>query len=281
MASTGSALDVVALRSALVAPQGPFAALDVVASTGSTNADLCAAAAAGASDRTVLIAEEQTAGVGRLSRSWSSPSGTGLYLSVLLRPADIPLKAVGSLSVVAGLALTDLTARIGVPAALKWPNDVLAGADEPRGKCAGILSELVPLPGGEEFAIVLGIGVNVLPLADVPPGPGGLPATSLAEHGASVVERTRIAITLLTALGEREARWRAARGDLHEAEMLADYRAACSTLGRPVRVDLPGGGTLTGTAADIDPLGQLVVETADGARQTIFAGDVVHVRPQS
>lgn len=281
MGTPNSGLDAATLRSELLAPGGPFAAVDVVASTGSTNADLCSAAAEGAADRTVLLAEEQTAGVGRLSRSWSSPAATGLYLSVLLRPQGIPLKAVGSLAVVAGLALMDMAGRIGVNAVLKWPNDVLAGDENSRAKCAGILSELVPLSGGSEFAIVLGIGVNVLPLGDVPLGPGGLPATSLAEHGATTTDRTEVAVALLRALAEREYRWRSAGGDLDAAGMLADYRKHCATVGTRVRVELPGSGTLTGRAVDVDPLGQLIVETDDGARHTIFAGDVVHVRAQT
>lgn len=280
MSTPGTALDVTRLRSELVAPHGPFTALDVVASTGSTNADLSDAARAGGADRTVLLAEEQTAGVGRMSRTWSSPPGTGLYLSVLLRPGEVPLRAVGSLSLVAGLALMDLTGRIGVPAVLKWPNDVLAGAEEQRAKCAGILAELVPQSDGE-FAIVLGIGVNVLPLTDVPPGPGGLPATSLAEHGATVTDRTQVAIALLGALAEREARWRSAGGDLAEAGLADDYREHCATLDTPVRVELPEGAVLSGRAVDVDPLGQLIVAADDGARHIVFAGDVVHLRAQA
>lgn len=279
MSTPGTALDVTHLRSELVRPHGPFTALDVVASTGSTNADLCDAARRGAADRSVLLAEEQTAGVGRMSRTWSSPRGAGIYLSVLLRPGEVPLRAVGSLSLVAGLALMDLTSRLGVPAALKWPNDVLAGPEGQRAKCAGILAELVPLAGAG-FAIVLGIGVNVLPLTDVPPGPGGLPATSLAEHGATSTDRTRVAIALLRALAEREVRWRAAGGDLAEAGLVDDYRTHCATLGAPVRVELPEGALLTGRAADVDALGQLIVNAEDGVSHTIFAGDVVHLRAQ-
>ncbi|MGH3520652.1 MAG: biotin--[acetyl-CoA-carboxylase] ligase [Haloechinothrix sp.] len=280
MTTEGIPLDAARLQAELVAPNGPFTVLDVVASTGSTNADLCAAAATGAADRTVLIAEQQTAGVGRLSRSWSSPAGSGLYLSVLLRPQGVPLRGIGSLAIVAGLALMDLTSWLGVPAVLKWPNDMLLGKEEPRGKGAGILSELVPLSGSDEFAVVLGIGVNVLPMSDVPPGPGGLPAASLAEHGASSTDRAQVAITLLRAFGAREAAWRAACGDLALAELLAEYRRHCSTVDTRVRVELPGGARMTGRAADVDPLGQLIVETDDGARQTVSAGDVVHVRAQ-
>jgi len=124
------------LQQALVAPGGPFAALEVVSSTGSTNADLMDAVSTGAADRTVLLAEEQTAGRGRRSREWVSPAESGLYLSVLLRPDGVPAARLGTLAVVAAVALLR-TARdvAGVPAALKWPNDLLAGPS--LGKCAG------------------------------------------------------------------------------------------------------------------------------------------------
>lgn len=262
-------LDIARLREALVAPDGPYAALDVVVTTGSTNADLREAADAGAADRTVLIAEEQTAGVGRQARHWVSPAGAGLYLSVLLRPGDVPVSGVGSLALVAGLALTDVCGDVDVDATLKWPNDLLA-AD---GKLAGVLAELVS-PG----VVVLGIGLNVSPLGDVPPGPGGLPATSLAENGASTTDRSEIAAALLRSLAEREAAWRAAGGDLGAAGLLDEYRMACSTLDTRVEVSVPEGAPITGRAADVDAAGRLVIETDAGERTTVFAGDVVHLR---
>ncbi|MET8851409.1 biotin--[acetyl-CoA-carboxylase] ligase [Amycolatopsis sp. NPDC004625] len=250
--------------------QDRYARVDVVERTGSTNADLRKAVDEGAADRTVLLAGEQTAGVGRRARSWSSPKG-GLYLSVALRPG-VPFAALGSLSVVAGLAVRAAAASVGVDAVLKWPNDVLAGG----AKCAGILAEAV---AGDAPSVVLGIGLNVQPLGDVQPGPGGLPATSLAERGATNTDRTGVAIALLTGLDDLERRWRLAGGDLTEAGLLGDYRAHCATLGQDVEVQLPDGSSLTGRAADIDAAGQLQVDVADGRRHTVFAGDVVHVRP--
>jgi BirA family biotin operon repressor/biotin-[acetyl-CoA-carboxylase] ligase len=268
-------LDASRLRSLLLAPDGPYASVTVVERTGSTNADLRAAVASGQPDRTVLIAEEQTAGSGRRGRSWSSPPGRGLYLSVLLRPAEVPMAALGSLAVVAGLALTDVTAELGVDAVLKWPNDVLAGPD--RAKCAGVLAEAV---SSDEQAVVLGIGLNVLPLREpVRPGPGGLPATSLAEQGARLTDRTDVAALLLAALHEREVPWRRARGDLAEAGLLDDYRERCATLGRPVRLEVAGGRGRMGRAVDVDPNGALVVDEESGRRRTVYAADVVHLRP--
>jgi BirA family transcriptional regulator, biotin operon repressor / biotin---[acetyl-CoA-carboxylase] ligase len=265
-------MDAARLRAELVPP---FHALDVVRSTGSTNADLRRLAGAGGADRTVLIAEEQTAGVGRRARKWSSPAGAGVYLSVLLRPREVPFAEYGSLAIVAGLAVTDLTGELGVDAVLKWPNDVLAGAD--RGKCAGVLAEAI---AGDEGGVVLGIGLNVLPVdGGVPPNPAGLVPTSLAEAGARTTERTEIALILLSALVERESRWRAGGGDLARAGLLDDYRERCDTLGRRVRVLLPGGDELTGTARDVDSTGRLTVLAEEGRTHTVFAGDVVHLRP--
>ncbi|QWF79315.1 biotin--[acetyl-CoA-carboxylase] ligase [Amycolatopsis sp. CA-230715] len=265
------------LRAELTGNQGAYTAVDVVASTGSTNADLREAASADdpAPDRTVLIAETQTAGVGRRARRWSSPKGAGLYLSVLLRPHEVSFANLGSLAVVAGLAVHDTATAVGVDAVLKWPNDVLAGPD--RAKCAGILAEAV---AGEEFAVVLGIGLNVRPLGErVPSGPGGLAATSLAEQGATVTDRTEIAVKLLTAFAEREARWRAAAGDLARAGLLDAYRVHCATIGQDVKIMLPDGGSLVGTATGVDGAGQLTLTALDGTARTVFAGDVVHLRP--
>jgi len=248
-----------------------YAKIDVVERTGSTNADLRKALDDGAADRTVLLAEEQTAGVGRRARQWSSPKGAGLYLSVALRPG-VPFTALGSLSVVAGLAVRAAAAGVGVDAVLKWPNDVLSGG----AKCAGILAAAV---AGNPPSLVLGVGLNVLPLGDVQPGPGGLPATSLAELGARNTDRTDVAIALLTELDDLEKRWRLAGGDLTEAGLLGDYRAQGATLGQDVEVQLPDGTPRVGRAADIDAAGQLQVDLTGGRRHTVFAGDVVHVRP--
>lgn len=255
------------LRAELLGPNGPYADLRVVASTGSTNADLAAAAGDGAPDKTALIADEQTAGRGRLARTWTSPKGAGLYLSVLLRPADVPTAARGSLTMVAGLALVDVAERLGVPnAQVKWPNDLLIDG----GKAAGVLAE----SAGE--AVVVGIGLNVHAMGAVEPGPGALPATSLAEHMASEPDRTSVAVDLLRALATRENVWRAAGGRL-PAPVREEYKGRCASIGAGVKVLLPDGTELDGTGIDVDADGMLVVDTATG-RTSVAAGDVVHVR---
>jgi BirA family biotin operon repressor/biotin-[acetyl-CoA-carboxylase] ligase len=257
-------LDEDRLRAALT---GTYSPVDVVASTGSTNADLRAVAQAGGADRTVLFAEEQTAGQGRRARHWVSPPHTGLYVSVLLRP-DVPPQRIPWITLLAGVALVRTARGIGVDAALKWPNDLLVNGS----KCAGVLAEA---DGG----VVLGMGLNVAALpGDVPPGAGGLPATSLEQQGATTTDRTEIAVDLLKNLAELDDAWRQEHGDPIASGLHAEYRRHCSTLGQRVRVELPGDRELIGTAVEIDTEGQLVVRADDGTRHSVHAGDVVHLR---
>ena len=258
-------LDPDRLRAALI---GPYAQVDVVESTGSTNADLREAARAGGKDRTVLFAEEQTAGQGRRARYWVSPPRTGLYVSVLLRP-DVPPHRIPWITLLAGTALVRTARDLGVDAALKWPNDLLVGPS----KCAGVLAE------ADDGVVVLGMGLNVAALPDdVPPGAGGLPATSLEQQGATSTDRTEIAIELLRNLAQLDDLWRQERGDPIASGLHAEYRKHCSTLGKRVRIELPGDRQLIGTAVEVDADGQLVVRADDGTRHSVHAGDVVHLR---
>ncbi|HEX3647031.1 MAG TPA: biotin--[acetyl-CoA-carboxylase] ligase [Pseudonocardiaceae bacterium] len=246
-----------------------YPAIDVVPSVESTNARLVADAA-GLADRTVLIAEEQTAGQGRRSRTWVSPAGTGLYLSVLLRP-PLPAGRLSWLTLLAGVALVRTARAAGAQAVLKWPNDLLLGPDQRKG--AGVLAEAT------QGAVVLGIGLNLRPLpADVPLGPGGLAPTSLAEAVGGDVDPTEIAVRLLTELADLEDAWRAAAGDPAAGGTHDEYTGYCVTIGQQVRVELQRG-TVTGTALGIDPSGGLSLRADDGSDQVISAGDVVHLRP--
>lgn len=261
-----------ALRRALVAPAGPYTALDVVESVPSTNTALAAAARAGAADRTVLIAEHQTAGRGRVGRSWVAPARSGLALSVLLRPCDVPQARWGWLPLLAGVALCRTVTALGaVPATLKWPNDLLLGTG--RSKAAGILAEVVPGP-----AVVLGIGLNVtlradeLPVAQVPSQ-----VTSLAVEQAACTDRDRLLRALLRALDREMLAWCGHRGDPDASGLREAYQHCCATLGEQVRVELPGQPTLTGTAVDLDAQGRLVL-CSGGQRHVLSAGDVTHVR---
>ncbi|RJQ68038.1 biotin--[acetyl-CoA-carboxylase] ligase [Pseudonocardiaceae bacterium YIM PH 21723] len=266
-----SPLNLAELRARLTVPAGALSAVDVVDQTGSTNADLVAAAASGAADRTVLIAEQQVSGKGRQQRSWESPARAGLYLSVLLRPAQVPPSRYGWLSLLAGVALADTVSGVaGVSAGLKWPNDLLVDGR----KCAGILAEAA------SGAVVIGIGLNVSHSAEeLPEAPGGLPATSLQLCDAKTTDRTELAIALLERFTELEHGWRRHVGDPESSGLLAAYRARCATLGQSVRALLPDGKSIEGVASDIDKDGRLVILTGDGVPAPVSAGDIVHLRP--
>jgi BirA family transcriptional regulator, biotin operon repressor / biotin---[acetyl-CoA-carboxylase] ligase len=264
-------LRVESLRRGLVRSYGPYAALDVVESTGSTNGDLAAAARRGAADRTVLVAEHQSAGRGRGGRTWQSPPRAGLSFSVLLRPAGVPSSRWGWLPLLAGVALADAVGAVAeVDAVLKWPNDLLVGAG--RRKCAGILAEAVNAGAGP--AVVVGIGLNVTVAAgELPAG-----ATSLVIEHAACTDRDPLLRAVLRELADVEQRWRARHGDPDVCGLREAYRRRCATLGQRVRVELPAGAVLVGQAVDVDRDGRLVVLDDDGERHAVSAGDVVHVR---
>jgi BirA family biotin operon repressor/biotin-[acetyl-CoA-carboxylase] ligase len=248
--------------------------IDVVASTGSTNADLLARADAGgpaAAEGAVLVAEEQTAGRGRLGRSWSSVPGASLTFSVLLRPSPVPPDRRGWLPLLAGVAVASaVRSAAGVDAVLKWPNDVLADGR----KLAGLLAEQSP----DGAAVVLGTGLNVAARRDeLPVSPAGLEATSLRAEGADVPREA----LLLSVLSELEHWYRAFLADPDPARsgLLAAYQSVSATLGQQVRVELPGGQVLAGLATDIDAEGRLLVAPdGGGAAAPVSAGDVIHLR---
>jgi BirA family transcriptional regulator, biotin operon repressor / biotin---[acetyl-CoA-carboxylase] ligase len=256
-----------ALAAALARDGGLWRDFRVVAETGSTNDDVLAAARAGAAEGLVVVAEAQTAGRGRLDRGWVSPPRAGLTFSVLVRPdAAVAAARWGWLPLLAGLAVQRAVHRLGaVPARLKWPNDLLLGAD--RGKAGGVL---VQVAGG---AAVIGIGLNVstrrseLPLAD---------ATSLALVEAECTDRDPLLRAILRQLADDYLAWRRVGGD--PASGLRDaYLEACDTVGRDVRVGLPGGEVVTGTATGVDAAGRLLVVGTEGER-AVSAGDVTSVR---
>lgn len=273
------------LSRALIAPNGPWARLELRAQTGSTNADVAEAARAGEPEGLVVVAEQQTAGRGRRGRVWQSPARAGIATSVLLRPGEavpdrgwlpVPPTGYGWLPLLAGVALVEAVARLAeLEASLKWPNDLLID----DAKCAGVLAEVVPGRSPDEPpAIVLGIGLNVTLRADeLPVNPTGLPATSLQLAGATATDRDPLLRALLRAVAEWYERWRSAGGDAVASGLRDAYLAACATVGREVRVLLPDGEVLTGTATGVDRDGQLQVTTPTATR-TLAAGDVLHLR---
>lgn len=268
-----------ALRRAVLVPDAVWTALDVVESTGSTNTDLAARAEKGAPEGAVLVAEEQTAGRGRLDRRWTAPPRSGLFFSVLLRPgepgpsgtAPVPVHRWGWLPLLAGVATaTALSRTAGVDTALKWPNDLLVTVAGEERKAGGILAERAGDSG-----VVIGIGLNVSLKAEELPVPT---ATSLALAGAEGTDRDPLLRAVLRSLADWYVPWREAGGDPAQSRLQQTYAAGCATLGRQVRAELPGGGDLSGTAVAVDGDGRLVIAGPDG-EQAVAAGDVVHLRP--
>jgi BirA family biotin operon repressor/biotin-[acetyl-CoA-carboxylase] ligase len=214
-------------------PDGRFADIRWFAEVDSTNRLAADLARAGAPDGVVVGADHQTAGRGRRGRTWESRPGAALLVSVILRPA--PLLVTLAAGVAAAEACEEAVA--GSHVALKWPNDLLLG----DGKLGGILSELV----GD--AAVVGLGLNL-----------GWAPEGAALLGADV-DRDSLLHAYLAGLDQ-------------PGDVLARYRPRCATVGRRVRVELPGG-SVEGTAEAVDDDGRLVV---DG--RPVAAGDVVHLR---
>ena len=263
-------LDRAALRRALVRPGGLWRDLEVVESTGSTNADLLARAQAGEPEGAVLAAEEQRAGRGRMGRTWTSPPRAALTVSVLLKPAVPPARR-GWLPLLAGVAVaTAVTQVTGVRTGLKWPNDLLT-ADA---KLAGILAEA---SGG---AVVVGIGLNVStePTEFPAPRPGALPATSLRAAGATALDRQELLLATLEEVEHWYRAWQRAGGDPDRSGLRQEYLRWSATIGRTVRAELPGGQALSGPAAGVDSDGRLLVRLSSGSEVAVAAGDVVHLR---
>jgi BirA family transcriptional regulator, biotin operon repressor / biotin---[acetyl-CoA-carboxylase] ligase len=258
-------LNAEALRRDLLGPGRLWRDLRVVTETGSTNADLLAAAPGGAGEGVVLVAEAQSAGRGRMGRHWVSPPRAALTFSVLLRPSAVPAATRGWVPLLTGVAVASaLRAQAAVDAWLKWPNDVLVNG----AKLVGILAE----QSGD--AIVVGTGVNVSTGRDELPGPE---ATSLALEGAACTDRDLLLVRVLTELERWYLAWTGARGDAGGCGLRQEYQRLCATLGRQVRVSLPGGTVVTGTASEVDDTGRLVVRSA-AQSVPVSAGDVIHVR---
>jgi BirA family biotin operon repressor/biotin-[acetyl-CoA-carboxylase] ligase len=244
----------------------------------STNRYLLDEARRGAPAGVVAVADHQSAGRGRLGRTWEAPSGSNLLLSVLLRP-DLPADDRQLASAVVALAGTDAIGVVtGLTLGIKWPNDLLG----PDGrKLAGVLAEadLAESVSGTSALgapIVVGIGIN----ANWPVRDGELPpelrggATSLLMETGRPVDRSELLDVFLTALAPRVADLGSEAG---RARQCGDFQARCTTLGTAVRVELPGEH-FEGVATHLTAEGHLVVAVG-GTTRTVVAGDVVHLRP--
>lgn len=287
-----TALDLERIRTALA---DDFTTIDFVEKTGSTNTDLMQAT--NVADGTVLLADEQLSGKGRLGRTWTAPAGSQVIFSVLLLPES--LEHLGTLPLAAGLAVTDSIEGT----VLKWPNDVHIDGN----KLCGILAEAGPV--GQAFKaapkteltkvevgkaevnkaevnkaevnkaevnkavgsaapsarVVVGMGINVtLTREDLPIEK----ATSLGLEGRDT-DRTELTITVLKNLRRRIAQW-----ENQDPQLLRDYRAVCSSLGQEVRLETPSGD-VTGHVDGIGEDGRIMV-----AGEYYSAGDVTHLRSQ-
>lgn len=257
-------LDGRVLTAALTADSMLWRSLEVVPEVGSTNAAILAAAADDAPEGTVLVAEHQISGRGRLDRVWTSPAGAGITVSFLLRP-DVPSARRGWLPLLTGVALAEAVGEVpGVRASLKWPNDLLAAGGA---KLAGILAEA---HGG---AVVVGVGLNVSTRAEELPETG----TSLVLAVGRPVDRSAVLLQFLRGFERRYLAWAATLGDPVSSGLARDYLGWCSTIGARVAVTLPDDSALEGVAESVDWDGRLVVRTAQGA-VALASGDVRHVR---
>lgn len=262
------ALDVDAVRRDLVGPGHPLRSLEVVESTGSTNADLLARHAAGEDISGVaLVAEHQSAGRGRQGRSWSTPPRSQVALSLGIGTAGLPPAAWGWLPLLTGVAVADaVRATTGLQPGLKWPNDIQVG----EGKLGGILAEMAaPI-------IVVGLGVNVtLTAAEIEAEAPNSSATSLLMLGSTMLDRTALLGSILAELTARIDRWQTLAGP--DPSLIDDYRRHSVTLGTRVRALLPGDREIVGIATDIGDLGQLLINTGPET-VAVSAGDITHLR---
>ena len=241
----------------------------------STNQRLADLAQAGAPDGTMVVAESQTAGRGRLGRQWVSPRGMNLYASILLLPRTQPSTAITWFPLLAAVAISRAIRDLAeLPAMLKWPNDVIVLRDGIGRKLAGILVEAIggQQPGGR--AMVIGIGINVNMPIEAFPVELRSTATSLLIETGRPLARPRL---LATVLGELERLCDELRE--HGSGGIVDaYQKLCDTIGKRVRVELVGSEPAEGTAELIASDGALRLRTNDGKTLEIRAGDVVHLR---
>jgi BirA family transcriptional regulator, biotin operon repressor / biotin---[acetyl-CoA-carboxylase] ligase len=225
----------------------------------STNSELARMASEGAAEGLAILADEQTAGRGRLQRVWSSPKGAGLYVSILLRPR-IPLDQWPLITFMAALAVGDaLQEAVGLRTDIKWPNDILSG----ERKICGILSEAIETPAGR--AVIVGIGINLAPAAFPE-------ATSVEEATGVKPEREAILAALLSAL----TRWYSLLGEREKIVAAWSNRSSYAN-GKVVQVN-NGDEVWRGTTCGVEPDGALRLRTMNGEVKLIRAGDVHNLR---
>lgn len=260
-------LDLDGVRRDLVGPGRALRRLDVVESTGSTNADLLARHSAGEDIAgLVLVAEHQSAGRGRQGRSWSTPARSQIAFSIGVDADGLQPTAWGWLPLLTGVAVVDAVhATTGLRPGLKWPNDIQVG----EGKLGGILAEMAAP------VIVVGLGLNVT--LSAPEIKAAAPhATSLLMLGSTMLDRSALLGSILAELTERIDRWKTLGGP--DPTLIGDYRRHSLTLGTRVRALMPGEREIIGTAIDLGKLGELLIDTGEDT-VAVSAGDITHLRP--
>jgi BirA family biotin operon repressor/biotin-[acetyl-CoA-carboxylase] ligase len=230
----------------------------------STNTKAKTMAASGAPHGTVIVAGHQSGGRGRMGRSFHSPAGLGLYLSVILRPECLPTELMHLTCAAAVAACHAVAAETDLRPSIKWTNDLVFGFR----KLGGILTELSLSANGTVNYAIVGIGINCNHrLPDFPPELQEM-AASLAMHTGKPVDRCRLAAQLIRQLYDMD------RGLLRDKGGIMDlYRAGCMTLGREVSIHR-FEEVRHGTAMDVDDDGGLVVRFPDGHTETVAAGEV-------
>jgi BirA family biotin operon repressor/biotin-[acetyl-CoA-carboxylase] ligase len=252
-----------ALRSAF-----PWGDIVILAVTDSTNRVAMEMAENGAKHGTVVVADAQTAGRGRMGRRWVSPAGKNLYVSLLLRPS-VPTVDAPRLALVAGVALADAVEAVGVPASLKWPNDLYCGGR----KAAGILAEMASDPDGVRH-VVIGVGLNVnMEEADFPPDLRDT-STSLRIRAGRVFRRVDVLARLLDAFGTRYAEFIGGGfASLRDGWDRRDFLR-----GRRVLLRRQGGEGW-GTADGLDTVGALRFLPDGGpAIESVHSGEILDFR---
>ncbi|TAJ22713.1 MAG: biotin--[acetyl-CoA-carboxylase] ligase [Nitrospirae bacterium] len=250
--------------------------LHVLQETASTNGDAMTLAQQGAEDGTVVVAERQTAGKGRLGRRWYSPPGDNLYCSVILRRMPTPVELPRWLSVVPLMAAVAVARAVqtvtGLKPSLKWPNDILVGDR----KLGGLLCES-SLAGPHKTVVVIGIGLNVNTARENFPEELREIATSLASETGRPVDRASLLASLLSELETYAEALLTQPLD----RLLSGYARLCSTLGRRVRVHMADGTVVEGLAESLAPDGSLRIarESASGKDLLeVRTGDIIHLR---
>lgn len=241
------------------------AGFEYLEQTGSTNRDLLAKAE-GLPEFYVLATDFQTAGKGRMDRSWEANPGSSVMASVLLRPSFTESSGIGWLSLMTALAISQAISALGQEAKIKWPNDVLI-QDK---KVSGILAEAAT----DLSCVVIGFGINVNQLATELPVET---ATSLLVETGGSIDRDQLLAAVIQNLKKLYFELSVSGGDAQDSGLREAILSLSATVGQQVSVEFPNGKKAFGLAKQIDSTGRLVLETTSETL-TVSAGDVLHLR---